>query len=135
MAVTSVSVDARYTHTTSLQVHNPRGQSVDVALSPSAPGFTPLELQASALAACVAMSVRIAAQKAGTPLRAEVDVRVTATKADDLPSRLGSFEVVVAIADPLPPEAKQALVAAAEALCTISNTLHSGDVRILSRLE
>ncbi len=135
MALKSVTVQASHTSASALQVHNQRGQSVEIALSPSSPGFSPLELQASALAACVAMSVRIAARQLGTTLQAAVDVTVTAAKAADAPSRLDSFEVVVHIADALPTEQKQALVAAAEGICTISNTLHSADVRILSRAE
>lgn len=133
MALKSVSVRATHASPSALQIHNVRGQSLEVALSPSAPGFSPLELQASALAACVAMSVRIAARQAGQPLLGRVDVAVTATKAADEPSRLGSFDVVVEIVDELPLSVSAALVAAAEDICTISNTLRSLDVRISSR--
>lgn len=130
----SVSVRATHASPSALHVHNARGQSLEVALSPSAAGFSPMELQASALAACVAMSVRIAARRAGQALQGPVEVTVTATKATDEPSRLGSFDVVVEIVENLPPGVSTALVAASEDICTISNTLRSLDVRIGSRV-
>lgn len=132
MAHKSVTVRASYASQTKLSVENLRGASLDVALSPSAPGFSPLELQASSLAACIAMSVKIAARQEQLPLLEGATVEVVATKAVDEPSRLKTFSATVTISDPLPPGKIEDLVRAAEAICTISNTLRSGDVEIIA---
>ena len=60
---------------------------------------------------------------------------VEAIKAEDAPSRLGRFEVVVTFADPLDEAIMTRLVEAAEAICTISNTLRAGDAVIAGRHE
>lgn len=133
MALKSVTVRAAYASQTRLSVDNSRGASLDVALSPSAPGFSPLELQASSLAACIAMSVKIAARQDGLPPLEQVAVEVVATKAADEPSRLRNFVATVTVGDPLPPGKIEDLVRAAEDICTISNTLRSGDVEIVAR--
>lgn len=132
MAPKSVTVRASYASQTKLSVENLRGASLDVALSTSAPSFSPLELQASSLAACIAMSVRIAARQEQLPPLERVAVEVVATKAVDEPSRLRTFSATVTISDPLPPGKIEDLVRAAEAICTISNTLRSGDVEIFA---
>lgn len=133
MALKSVTVRTAYASQTRLSVDNTRGSTLDVALSPSAPGFSPLELQASSLAACIAMSVKIAARQEGLPPLEQVAVEVVATKAADEPSRLKTFAATVTIGDPLPPGKIEDLVRAAEDICTISNTLRSGDVEIVAR--
>jgi uncharacterized OsmC-like protein len=103
MAPKSVTVRASYASQTKLSIENLRGASLDVALSPSASGFSPLELQASSLAACIAMSVKIAARQEQLPPLEQVAVEVGATKAVDEPSRLRTFSATVTISDPLPP--------------------------------
>jgi uncharacterized OsmC-like protein len=133
MALKSVTVRASYASKTRLSVENLRGASLDVALAPSAPGFSPLELQASSLAACIAMSVKIAARQEGLPPLEQIVVEVVAAKAADEPSRLKNFAATVTIGDPLPPGKAEDLVRAAEDICTISNTLRSGDVEIIAR--
>jgi uncharacterized OsmC-like protein len=50
----------------------------------------------------------------------------------DEPSRLRTFSATVTISDPLPPGKIEDLVRAAEVICTISNTLRSGDVEIIA---
>jgi uncharacterized OsmC-like protein len=130
MAVKSVRVEARSEGASLSRVHNDRGQSVDGVFSPQAEGFTPLELQAAALAACIDASVRIAARQEKIATLGELSVAVVANKAEDLPSRLGAFAVTVSFGDPLDDALKARLVAAAEDICTISNTLRAGDIAV-----
>jgi uncharacterized OsmC-like protein len=127
MAVKSVKVHASSPTAAHCRVENDRNQAIEAVFSPSAPGFTPLEIQASALAACIASSVRIAARNLGVGQLGRIDVDVEATKAADEPSRLGTFHAIVRFGDALDPAVKQRLVAAAENICTISNTLRAGD--------
>jgi uncharacterized OsmC-like protein len=133
MAVKSVRVKAHSSSASLSSVQNDRGRSVDAVFSPRADGFTPLELQAAALAACIDASVRLAARQEGAGSIGGLEVEVIASKAEDLPSRLDDFEVIVTFNDPLDGDAKNRLVEAAEAICTISNTLRSGEAKVHAR--
>lgn len=132
MAVTSVKVHAKSPTAAHCTVANDRNRTIEAVFSPSAPGFTPLEIQGAALAACIASSVRIAARNLGVGALGQVDVEVEATKVADAPSRLGSFHAIVRFGDALDAEVKLRLVEAAEHICTISNTLRAGDTIITS---
>lgn len=133
LAVKSVKVHARSETAALSRVSNDRGKTIDAVFSPKADGFTPLEIQAAALAACIDASVRIAARQAGIGPLGALDVEVEAIKAEDAPSRLGRFEISVHFGDPLDEEAKVRLVEAAEDICTISNTLRAGDTVVVGR--
>lgn len=135
MAVTSVKVRARSENAALSQVSNDRGRTIDAVFSTRADGFTPLEIQAAALAACIDASVRIAARRDEIGALGALEVAVEAIKAADAPSRLGRFEVVVTFADPLDEAVKTRLVEAAEEICTISNTLRAGDAIIAGSHE
>ena len=128
----SVNIRATTSAPAQLMVDNGRGQTINVGLSPSSPGFTPLELQASALAACIAASVRIAARNAGVEKLGGVEVDLRATKAEDAPSRLARFEFSVAFSDDLDPQLQSKLIEDAERICTISNTLRSDPPVVIS---
>ncbi|TKT83001.1 OsmC family protein [Aquamicrobium sp. LC103] len=130
MAVKSARVFAHSATAAACRISNDRDQVIDAVFSPKADGFTPLEIQAAALAACIAASVRIAARAANLGQLGEIDVTVDAIKAEDEPSRLGRFEVAVHFGDALDDATQDRLVEAAEDICTISNTLRAGDTVI-----
>lgn len=98
-------------------------------------GPTPVELLVAAVASCLALSLRGAANLAHLADRlTSVDVAVTGIKAHGLPSRLETIEAVLSIEGDLDTEQKQALVEHAERLCTVSNTLLSETVRVHATL-
>lgn len=89
------------------------------------PGFSPLDLLYAALASCIVISARQAAQKLGVLDRlGEVRANVTGDKASEGPNRVERFHVHVEIDGPLDAETKRQIAEAAEfELCTIGNTL------------
>jgi uncharacterized OsmC-like protein len=133
VAVKSAKVWAHSPTAASCTVTNDREQTIAAVFSPRAEGFTPLEIQAASLAACIAASVRIAARAADIGPLGQLDVEVEAIKAVDEPSRLGRFEVAVRFSDPLDEAVQDRLIHAAEDICTISNTLRAGDTVVVGR--
>lgn len=115
-------------------VVTPTGGTLDIVTGASQPGFNPLDLLYASLAACMAMSARIAASQMGV-LEHIRDIRadVTGEKATEGPSRIANFQVVFTIDADLDAETKQAIAHAAEEICTISNTLN-GNPPILLQL-
>ncbi len=89
------------------------------------PGFSPLDLLHSALAACLALSARVAASRLGVLDRLDhVRVHVTGDKAEAGPSRIDRFHVRFEIEGDLDGATRAAIIAAAEGeICTVSNTL------------
>src|ERR1700722_16066949 len=75
---------------------NDRGDEIRYAVSPSAPGFNPLELLSASLGICTAINLRkelgALAQGGGSP---PFEVVVDCVKAMDGPSRVESLNVVV----------------------------------------
>lgn len=133
MAVKSAKVRAHSATAASCTVTNDRDKVIEAVFSPRADGFTPLEIQAAALAACIAASIRIAARAMDVGQLGEIDVEVEAIKAEDEPSRLGRFEASVTFSDPLDTDIQDRLIHAAEDICTISNTLRAGDTVVSGR--
>ena len=133
MAVKSARIWARSATAASCTVTNDRDQAIQAVFSPRSEGFTPLELQAAALVACIAASVLISAPPADIRVLRQIDGEVEAIKAEDEPSRLGRFEIVVHVADPLDDAVQNRLIEAAEDSCTISNTLSAGDTLVVGR--
>ena len=84
--------------------------------------LTPVELLLIAVGNCFALSCH-AAMAARQRERVAFEVRVTGTKAVELPSRLATIDVRIAFFDRLPPEEADAIAAHAKRLCTVSNTL------------
>lgn len=101
------------------------GGQIATATAVSAAGFNPLDLLYGSLAACMVLSVRMAAQQAGMVDRlGPVRAAVTGTKAPDKPSRVAGMQITVDIAGAFDAGERDRLIADAETLCTISNTLH-----------
>src|SRR4051794_37288816 len=100
------------------------GGTVEIVTRPSEPGFNPLDLLYASLSACLVLSARIAASEQGLLDRVErFEARVTGTKAAELPSRVAAFHIEMLVDGDLKDTEKDALVAAAETICTVSNTL------------
>ena len=105
-------------------VTTPTGGAVDVVTQVSAPGFSPLDLLYASLAACMVLSARIAATRLGVAERlGEVRAQVGGEKAKDEPSRVETFNVRLEIAGDLDAATKERILADAEDICTVSNTL------------
>jgi uncharacterized OsmC-like protein len=103
---------------------NDRGEEIRYAVSPSAPGFNPLELLSASLGICTAINLRkelgAAAGGGGTP---PFEVAVECVKAQDQPSRVERMDVSVHLPEGITGGAADDLVHRAEAACTIANTL------------
>jgi len=107
-------------------VTTPTGGTLDVVTQVSAPGFNPLDLLYASLAACMVLSARIAATRLGVADRlGEVSADVGGEKAKDEPSRVETFTVKLEITGDLDAATKQRILADAEDICTVSNTLRS----------
>ncbi|MBZ9761467.1 OsmC family protein [Mesorhizobium sp. CA8] len=105
-------------------VTTPTGGTVDVVTQVSAPGFSPLDLLYASLAACMVLSARIAATRLGVVDRlGEVRADVSGGKAKDEPSRVETFIVRLEITGDLDAAMKERILADAEDICTVSNTL------------
>lgn len=111
----------------------PTGGTLDIVTGASQPGFNPLDLLYASLAACMAMSARIAASRRGV-LGQIRDIRadVSGEKAAEEPSRIARFTVVLAIDGDIDAATKAAIAHEAEEICTVSNTL--GSVPVLHML-
>lgn len=110
-------------------VTTPTGGTVDVVIGVSQPGFNPLDLLYASVAACMALSARIAAGKMGVGDKlVNVRVEVKGKKAEDAVSRVVQFETVFHIEGDLDEKTKHDLIEMAETLCTVSNTLRGDPV-------
>ena len=84
--------------------------------------LTPVELLLIAVGNCFALSCH-AAMAARQLARVALQVRVTGTKAVQLPSRLATVDVRIAFSGQVPAAEAEAIAAHAKRLCTVSNTL------------
>ena len=110
-------------------VTTPTGGAVDVVTSVSVPGFNPLDLLYASLAACMVLSARIAATRLGVADRlGEVRAEVNGAKAKDEPSRVETFNIRLTITGDLDAATKESILADAEDICTVSNTLRGAPV-------
>jgi uncharacterized OsmC-like protein len=103
---------------------NDRGDEIRYAVSPSAPGFNPLELLSASLGICTAINLR--KELGGTAGRASsspFEVAVECVKAEDPPSRVERMQVSVHLPHDVTGAAAGDIVRRAEAACTIANTL------------
>jgi uncharacterized OsmC-like protein len=103
---------------------NDRGGEIRFAVSPSAPGFNPLELLSASLGICTAINLRkelgaLAEGGSSSPFEVAVDC----VKAIDGPSHVESLNVVVRLPEGVAGRAAGGVVQRAEAACTIANTL------------
>ena len=100
------------------------GGEIAVVTRPSEAGFNPLDLLYASLSACLVLSARIAASEQGVLDRLQaVEARVKGIKATEGPSRVERFEIEILVDADLDEVAKDEIVAAAERICTVSNTL------------
>ncbi len=107
------------------QLVTPTGGTLAVVTAASEPGFNPLDLLYSSLAACLVLSARIAASRMNLLDRFKaVDARVTGEKSDGEPARIVRFDMVLTIDGDFDQDTKQAIAQEAEKICTVSNTLH-----------
>lgn len=106
------------------QIATPTGGNLSVVTAASEPGFNPLDLLYSSLAACLALSARIAASRMGVLDRFEaVEAKVTGEKSEGEPARILRFEMRLTISGDFDKATKQAIAHEAERICTVSNTL------------
>lgn len=114
----------------------PTGGTLDIVTGANQPGFNPLDLLYASLAACMAMSARIAASRRGVlgQIR-DIRAEVSGEKADEEPSRVARLAVVLTIDGDIDAATKAAIVHEAEEICTISNTLGSSPVLDLHLVE
>lgn len=106
------------------QVRSATDGVLAVATRPSESGFNPLDLLYASLSACLVLSARIAASELGVLDRFEgARATVRGEKAPDGPSRIERFLIDIAIDGDLDGAMKEAIVARAEEICTVSNTL------------
>ena len=108
------------------KVETPTGGAIAVVTGASDPGFNPLDLLYSSLAACLALSTRIAASRMGVLDRFEdVSVHVTGEKSEQEPFRITRFDIRLHINGDFDAQTRTALAHAAEEICTVSNTLRN----------
>ena len=100
------------------------GGEMALVTAASAPGFNPVDLLYASLAACLALSVRIAASELGLFSRFEaVEVTVSGQKAEAEFGRIEAMDAIIRISGNFTPEQRHEITERAERLCTISNTL------------
>ncbi len=107
---------------TTLAFETEAGHRAPAALVPAADAMSPSDLMLAALANCIAISMRMAAQQMALELGA-LDVSATATKATDLPNRFGRFDVVVRTSVAVDASRSDELLRRTKDICTVSNTL------------
>lgn len=100
------------------------GGALEIVTGVSEPGFNPIDLLYSSLAACLALSARIAASRMGLLDRFEdVVVEVSGEKSAEEPYRIVRFDIGMTIAGDMDEATRIALAHSAEDICTVSNTL------------
>ena len=108
------------------------GGILDVVAGVTPAGFSPIDLLYASLASCLVLSLRIAAVRKGIADKLdEVRVHVTGDKAEEGPSRVARLHIRFAISGGIDEATRGDLIAAAEEICTVSNTLrHKPDFLI-----
>lgn len=105
-------------------ITTPTGGVVEIVTSVSQAGFNPLDLIYSSVAACMALSARIAAGKLELKDKlTDVQVEVKGDKAHEGPSRIERFDITFHFGGDLTEDEKHRLAEMAEEICTVSNTL------------
>ncbi|MQT15164.1 OsmC family protein [Segnochrobactrum spirostomi] len=108
-----------------VELVTPTGGTLTVATAVSEPGFSPIDLLHSSLAACLVLSAKIAANRLGVADRiVAFKATVGGEKAADAPSRIARFDVAIEIEGDIDDETRRRIVEEAETICTVSNTLH-----------
>lgn len=106
------------------RIETPTGGTLPVVTAASDPGFNPLDLLFSSLAACLVLSARIAASRMGVLERFKaVEASVTGEKSEGEPAHISRFDMKLKIEGDFDDEVRQAIAHEAERICTVSNTL------------
>jgi uncharacterized OsmC-like protein len=111
------------------------GGALEVVTSVADPGFNPLDLLYSSLAACLALSIKGAVVKLHLlEVYSGVSVHVTGEKAHEGASRVAAISADIRIGGAFSDEQRQSIVTLAKELCTVSNTLsHAPEIRVSSQ--
>ena len=108
------------------QVQSDMGGALDVVTAASEPGFNPLDLLFSSLAACLVLSARIAASRLGLIGQfGEARAHVTGEKSSEEPFRIKRLFIDLTVEGDLDQTQKMQISRMAEEICTVSNTLRS----------
>ena len=100
------------------------GGKLDVVTGVAEPGFNPIDLLYSSLAACLALSARIAASRLGLLERFNgVVVEVAGEKSAEEPYSIVRFDIGIAVSGDFDENSRNAIAHLAEDICTVSNTL------------
>ncbi|HVK90447.1 MAG TPA: OsmC family protein, partial [Mycoplana sp.] len=91
------------------------GGTLDIVTGPSQPGFNPLDLLYASLAACLAMSARMAASRMGVLGNiSEIAAVVTGQKAAEGLARVERFDIAFTIRGDVDAPTREAIARAAE---------------------
>ena len=105
-------------------VTTPTGGRMEAITAGADPGFNPLDLLYGSLAACLAISARIAASELGLlEGLTEIRVQVEGEKAPEMPSHIARFAVTLDLQGNLDDAQRRTIAEQAEKMCTVSNTL------------
>lgn len=105
------------------------GGEIGVVTRPSEAGFSPLDLLYASLSACLVLSARIAASTLGVLDRlVEVRAEVKGDKAPEEPGRIERFHIEIEVVGDFDAATRAAIIAEAERICTVSNTLKGSPV-------
>ena len=107
---------------TTLTFETEAGLRANAALTPAANAMSPSDLMLAALANCLSISMRMAAQQMALELGA-LALSATATKATDLPNRFGRFDIIARTSIAVDATQIDALLKRTKDICTVSNTL------------
>jgi len=120
----AAGAQARIGRTGAAEVVSDTGGKLTLNATALEAGFSPLDLLFSAVAGCLVVSARIAAGEMGV-LDKFRDARasVHGQKAKQGPSRVTRFDVHFEVEGDFDEATRAALIARAEAICTVSNTL------------
>ncbi|CDN93919.1 OsmC family protein [Agrobacterium tumefaciens] len=109
------------------------GGALEIVTGVSEPGFNPIDLLYSSLAACLTLSARIAASRMGLLDHFEgVTVDVSGEKSAEEPYRIIRFDIRIEITGDFDESTRAAIAHSAEDICTVSNTLKGEAEFVLS---
>ena len=97
--------------------------------NPGPTSKTPAETLLASIGACMVLSIGTVARQKKTEVN-PFDVEVRATKANDLPSRFGRYEVRVSAGLVDDPTLAEGIAKQAKTVCTVSNSLN-GEIALI----
>ncbi len=100
------------------------GTTADAVEQTAPPVTSPADCLLYSLGACIAISLQMAAEQEKLVLD-PFQVEISSKKAENLPSRFGSFEIVVPHGLTDDAALSQKLLTKAKGICTVSNTLNA----------